>query len=318
MQAAYTQARPESLLSPWPLAGLTIAAVSVLFVVACWRRWPEAVFALGWFLLALAPVVDLIPIAQRAVSMADRYLFIPSLGICWLLAISGNCLWDRFVRHSRRIAIASGIVVAGLLLLWTWTTLGYSATWKENLALFGGMVRDLPDSALGHHNLGLALARAGRGEEAIRSMETAVRLDPHNDYTQLSLARTYVESGRTSEGFRILDRLEPRASHDKMYFLVRARAHMAVNEWDAAYRTLSQGLHQFPDLAEGYQVLGFVQERRGKVQEARVAYRQAVTLRPDLQWSYLGLARIQLQIGEHGGAASAARAAVRLDSSLVL
>ena len=53
------------------------------------------------------------------------------------------------------------------------------------------------------------------------------------------------------------------------------------------------------------------------VQEARDAYRQAVTLRPDLQWSYLGLARIQLQLGEHGGAASAARAAVRLDSSLV-
>ena len=317
MQAAYTQARPESLLSSWPLAGLTVAAVSLLFMVVWRRRWPEAVFALGWFLLVLAPVVDLVPLAPRAVNMADRYLFIPSLGICWLLAISGNYLWDHFLVHSRRIAIASGIVVAALFLAWTGTTLGYSAVWQDNLVLFGRMVRDLPDAALGHHNLGIALARAGRGEEAIRALETAVRLDPHDVYSQLSLARIYVESGRTIEGFRILDRLEPQASHDKMYFLVRARAHMAVNEWDAAYRTLSQGLHQFPDLAEGYQGLGVVQERRGMVQEARDAYRQAVTLRPDLQWSYLGLARIQLQLGEHGGAASAARAAVRLDSSLV-
>lgn len=317
MQAAYTQARPESLLNPWPLAGLTVAAMSLLLVVAWRRRWPEAVFALGWFLLALAPVIDLVPLAPRAVNMADRYLFIPSLGICWLLALAGISLWDRYLGRSRRIAVASGVAVACLLLAWTGSTLGYSAVWRDNLALFDRMVGDLPDAALGYHNLGLALARAGRVEEAIRALETAVRLDPNDVRSQLSLARTYVESGRTVEGFRILDRLELRASRDKMYFLVRARAHMAVNEWDAAFTMVSRALQQFPDLAEGYQVLGFVQERRGSVQEARDAYRQAVRLSPDLPWSYLGLARIQLQLGELGEAASAARAAVRLDSSLV-
>lgn len=322
MQPAYVHPRPQSLLSPWPVVGLALAVLSALLLVRWRRRQPEAAFALGWFLISLAPVADLIPFPQRTanivlVNMADRYLFIPSLGICWLLALAGVRLWDRAVARSRRAAVAFGATAIGLLLAWTWSTLGYATVWRENLTLFSREVRDAPQSAFGYNNLGLALVRAGRIEEAVRALETAVRLDPGDVRAQLSLARTYVESGRTIEGFRILDRLRPRANHDKMYFLVRARAHMAVNEWDAAYRTLSQGLQQFPDLAEAHQVLGFVQEQRGRVQEARDAYRRAVRFRPDLLWSHLGLARIQLQFGDLGEAVSEAQAAVRLDSSSV-
>jgi tetratricopeptide (TPR) repeat protein len=281
------------------------------------RRWPEATFALGWFVLALAPVLDLFPLGPRAVNMADRYLFIPSLGICWLLTLSGIRLWDHGLGRSRRMAVASTVAVAGLLLAWTGAALGYSAAWRDNIALFSRMVRDLPESSLGYQNLGLALARAGQIEEAIPVLETAVRLNPGDIRSQLSLARTYVESGRTVEGFRILDRMEPRARHDKMYYMVRARAHMAVQEWEAAFQTVSQGLQQFPNLSEAYQVLGFVQEQRGRAQDARDAYRRAVELRPDLFWSHLGLAHVQLQLGRLSEAASAARAAVDLDADSV-
>lgn len=312
MQAAYTQARPESLLNPWPLAGLAIAAVSLLLVLAWRRRWPEAAFALGWFLLALAPVVDLFPLAPRAVNMADRYLFIPSLGICWLLALAGISLWDRYLARSRRIAVASGIAVSGLLLALTWTTLAYSAVWRDNLALFGRMVRDLPNAALGYHNLGLALARTGRIEEAVQALETAVRLDPTDVRSLLSLARTYVENGRPREGFRILDDLERQGAQDKMYFMVRARAHMAVEEWDRAERVLRRGLERLPDLAEAHLSLGYVLERQGHPRDAIASYRRALALSGDLLWAYVGLARTQLQLGDASAAASAARLALAM------
>lgn len=313
MQPAYLQARPESLAHPWSLVGLAIAGVSLVALLAWQRRRPEAGYALGWYLLTLAPVADLAPLAPRPVNMADRYLFIPSLGICWLLALGGIALWDHALARSRRIATAFLAAAGGLLLAWTGSALTYAEVWRDNVTLFERIIRDNPSSPFGYNNLGLALVRVGRIPDAIRILETAVRLDPQDVDSQLSLARTYVENDRAAEGFRILDRLKPQMEHDKMYVMVRARAHMAVEEWESAGQVLLRGLQSFPDLAEGHQALGFVLERQGRVQEALEAYRKAVRLRPDLLQAYLGLARIYLQRGDMRGAASAARAALDLD-----
>jgi tetratricopeptide (TPR) repeat protein len=312
MQPAYIPLRPESLLQPWPLAGLLILAASAVAIAAWWRRQPEAAFALGWFLIAMAPVADLVPLAPRALNMADRYLFIPSLGVCWLVALAGRSLWERTVGQSGKAAIAFGVATGGILLSWTGSTLAYAPVWRDNITLFSRMVRDLPHAAFAYNNLGLALLRSGNTEEAIQALETAVRLDPEDVRSQLSLARTYVEQGEPKKGFQILDRLTSLGGHDKMYFLVRGSAHMAVGEWDAARQVLSRGLQLFPELGDGYQALGFVLEQQGKTQEAMDAYRQAVRLRPDLAWAHLGLARIQLDLGQPGEAVSAARAALSI------
>jgi tetratricopeptide (TPR) repeat protein len=321
MQPAYIHPRPESLWHPWPLTGLGIIVLSGASLAAWWHRQPRAAFAVGWVFLTLAPAADLVPLGQRianllSANMADRYFFIPSLGICWLLALGGIHLWDKARLQSRRWAVAFAIVSGGVLGVWIGSVLAYTPIYRDSLSLSARDVRDNPQYSPGYGNLGLALVRAGRIDEAIRALETAVRLDPGDVRAQLALARTYVEHGRASDGFRILDRLGPWPGHEKMYFLVRARAHMAMEEWDSAYRVLSYGLQRFPELAEGYQALGFILEKQGRMEEAMDAYRRAFDLRPDLFWAYLGLARIQLQLGDARQAASTARAAVRSDANV--
>ena len=308
----YIHPRAETFLEGWPLVGLTIATLSAAILVAWIRRYPAAAFALGWYLITMAPITDLFPLAPRGVNMADRYLFIPSLGICWLLGLAGVRLWDHAKAWSRQAIMVLGAAATGILLAWTLSTLGYAAIWRDNITLFSSAVRTLPGCAFCYNNLGLALVRAGRIEEAIQALETAARLDPTDVRSLLSLARTYVESGRPREGFRILDRLERQGVQDKMYFMVRARAHMAVEEWDAAERVLRRGLERLPGLAEGHLSLGYVLERQGNPREAIAAYRRALALRGDLVWAYVGMARTQLQLGDTRAAASAARLALAM------
>lgn len=248
MQLAYVHPRAEAFLDGWPLVGLAIATLCVTILVAWIRRWPAAAFALGWYLITMAPITDLSPLAPRSVNMADRYLFIPSLGICWLLGLTGVRLWDHARAWSRQTITVLGVAATGILLAWTWSTLGHAAVWRDNITLFSSAVRTLTGCAFCYNNLGLAL--------------------------------------------------------------VRARAHIAVEEWDAAQRVLTRGLEHLPDLAEAHLSLGYVLERQGKPRDAIAAYRRALALRGDLVWAYVGLARTQLQLGDARAAASAARTAL--------
>ncbi|MBI4737541.1 MAG: hypothetical protein HY766_16015, partial [candidate division NC10 bacterium] len=167
----YAFTRPASLWAPWPLAGL--ALLILMAGLAVWWRgwWPVASFGLGWFLLALVPVLDLMPVSPRALNFAGRYLFIPTIGLALLAgAVLARLLpageKDSQEAHAnpnphpvmRRVAIAASIL---LLLGWTVRTLTYIPVFRDDLRLFTRMADEVPGIALGHQNLGLALLQAG-------------------------------------------------------------------------------------------------------------------------------------------------------------
>jgi tetratricopeptide (TPR) repeat protein len=294
------------------VAGLVVLIMIGLGVARWRRRRPAAAFAIGWYLLTLLPVLDLVPLAPRALNMADRYAFIPSLGPCWLLAEMGAAGLDRLWPTRRGWAIRGAALAGGLLLAWVGSTLAYTPVWRNNVSLFTRVIRDHPLAAYGHQGLGLALLRAGRPPEAIAALEAAQRLAPNDAMVQLTLARAYVEHGRPQEGLRLLEEAEPRLGDQTAALLTRARLHLLRDEWDAAEGVLLRLLRRFPDHADAHAGLGYVRERRGDLRAAREAYGRAVALRPDLAWALLGLSRTLLELGAVAEAEQAAQAVLAL------
>ena len=93
MQPYYSLTRPTSLLASGPVLGIATGAVLVSLLIWCRHRLPLGAFGLGWFLVAVAPVVDLVPLSFREMGLTDRYLYLPSVGITiFLAAVSGALL----------------------------------------------------------------------------------------------------------------------------------------------------------------------------------------------------------------------------------
>jgi len=224
----------------WPVL-IVLATVLLLTIISifAWVRRTKAPWLLVgwlWFLGTLVPVIGLVQVGEQA--MADRYAYIPMIGVSLLV------VWGISECLSRRPMI---ILLAGFALLAGITITRQQTTcWKNseslyrhaiavdpnNWAAYGGLGRTLRgqgrlDEAIEqyqkaiallptdpdiHNNLGTALFAKGQVADATAQFEQAVRLRPDLAISHLNLGTAYCEQGRISEGtaeFKEALRLDP-------------------------------------------------------------------------------------------------------------
>jgi hypothetical protein len=153
-------------------ASVGILSVTSLAAVTWRARRPYLIVGWLWYLGTLVPMIGLVQVGSQA--MADRYAYIPTLGILiafsWALgdAISGR-LW------ARRAGIAGALVALGMLAL---TSRAQLAHWRDSVHLFEHALELDADNPIAHHGLALELAAAGFRVEAAEHHRTALRLRP--------------------------------------------------------------------------------------------------------------------------------------------
>src|ERR1700730_6111846 len=161
-----------SLFDPQVLGGVAVVLLGILGIFAL-RKAPAAAFALLWIVGTLAPVLNARWMASNG--LTERYLYLPSIGFCWLLAWCGVRLWE-----SKRILALSPSarrVVLGLLLVATIVlaavrVITRNRDWQSDFALYTRTLQTDPDAHIIRSNLAGAYfelhdyARAGREWEA--------------------------------------------------------------------------------------------------------------------------------------------------------
>ncbi|HEY5973741.1 MAG TPA: hypothetical protein VIU41_03275, partial [Geobacteraceae bacterium] len=140
----FDQAMPgwQIALSGMLLAGLTVAALLAA------RRRPYVTVGWFWYLGTLVPVSGLVQIGLH--SRADRYTYVPLLGIFIVIAWGGQELLARRQRLAATLA-TTGVVALSVV---TWLQLGY---WQDSITLFGRAARVTSNNYVAWHNLGVAL-----------------------------------------------------------------------------------------------------------------------------------------------------------------
>ena len=160
----------------WPLWQTASAAFLLIFIslgaLLTVRKLPY--FAVGWlwYLGTLVPVIGLVQVGNQ--SMADRYTYIPAIGIFIIIAWGVPFLFAKWRCRKWILATAS---IALLSILMT-TTLLQVQYWTNSITLFVHALDVTKGSYLAHSNLGNALARRGRLDEAITHYSEALRISP--------------------------------------------------------------------------------------------------------------------------------------------
>jgi protein O-mannosyl-transferase len=181
----------------WPAqtcwgAGLLVAAITLLSL-ALRRREPYLLTGWLWYLGTLVPVLGLVSVGPQA--MADRYSYIPSLGI-WMALVWGVC---RIASGWRSGYIVSGGVGIGLALIYAGLTRQQIGYWSDGVSVWRRAVAVTENNFAAHNWLGCALYARGRFEEAIPEFQEASRLKPSYAEVYCSLGQALAALGRLDE-----------------------------------------------------------------------------------------------------------------------
>jgi protein O-mannosyl-transferase len=177
--AFYVFTPSKSLLDPAVLAGLVMLMGGAVLFAILWKRARMASFGLIWFIATLAPVLDARMLASDNV-FAERYLYLPSIGFCWLVALGCTQLWDALGSRDR---IWRG-VLAGCLgivaVLYAARIVTRNRVWRDELTLDTVTLEAAPDAVVIYNNLGSVYWDRGDVESAARVWEKALTLAPRS------------------------------------------------------------------------------------------------------------------------------------------
>ena len=160
----------------WPLAevllaGLFLAGISALVFMQR-RRQPFMLMGWLWFVGTLVPVIQLVQ--AGLVAMADRFTYVPSVGLLVLIIWSGYELTRGWRHHVMLLSLAGAAAVV-LCMALTRQQLGY---WRDSETLFRHALKVTQNNYFAHYNLGDALFSQGQTDEAISQFREAIRLKP--------------------------------------------------------------------------------------------------------------------------------------------
>ncbi len=295
----------------WPMADVILAAaflagVTVL-VIFLRRRHPYLLVGWLWFLGTLVPVIGLVQVGLQ--SMADRYTYLPSLGVLILIVWSADvftCGWP--YRGAILGAAGSAAIVACMVL-----TRMQLPQWYDGETLFRHAIAVTGENPIAHYNLGTALDAEGRSDEAIREYQTVLQTQPTNTLALLNLGGDLYKNNDPDEAtteYQEVIRLEPnndKARNDLgIIFFRQGRLDDAINEFREAVRLA-------PDNPSAHNSLAAALFTQGQADAALPEFQEAVRLKPDYAEAHFNLGCILAKRGQTSEAIAHFQTALRIN-----
>lgn len=245
----------------WKIAGAVLFLVGVsTLVIRKARRHPYLATGWLWYLGTLVPVIGLVQVGAQ--SMADRYTYVPSIGLFVMIAWGAPHLMPRRAWRHVVIALSTGSVLLALMVT-AWLQVRH---WHDSRALFEHAIKVTHENALAHHNLGMALYRQGRVGEAIAQYRKAMAINSNYALAHNSLGAALVTQGGFKEAITHFSRA------------------LQINpHYDDAQKNLRIALKQTDksaDGAEAHNHQGIVLVSEGRLEEAVAEFSEALRLRP--------------------------------------
>jgi tetratricopeptide (TPR) repeat protein len=261
---------------------LAIAAISMVALRSV-RRRPYLTVGWFWYLIMLAPVIGLVQVGAQA--RADRYTYMPTVGISLMLAWGAAEFITREPRLRPAIValmVASCAAAAAV----TWVQLGF---WRDSRTLFQHAVEVTANNYLAHHNLGVALAEMPDGTNpAIAQFQAALEIKPNYLRAHTDLGSAYAKLGRYSEAmaeYRAALAIDPGLAipHHNL-----ANTYFQLGMWNEAISEYQTALRLDPEytgarnrLAEAEYNLGLALAKAGRQSDAAAHLEAALRARPD-------------------------------------
>ena len=295
---------------PWSFPYWKPLAAGAFLLAISWAvvRSRKGPWFLGWFwfLVTLLPFSGMINAGP--VIPADRYAYVPAIGLFLLITWAGADLLER-IRMGKALV---GAVMAGVLLTLALTAHQGLNPWRSSETLFREAIRVFPENAKARNNLGNVLAKKGRLPDAVHQFRLALDAQPELTQAHNNLGLVLVTLGQVDAAiahFQEALRIRPDYAEAQNNYGVALAYKGRWKEAEALYRSALLLRSDFP---EAYNNLGNTMVKQGNAHAAASAFQKALALRPDYFEAHKNLGRLLSAIGQTQEGVFHLREALRL------
>ena len=223
-----------------------------------------------WYLGTLVPVIGLVQVGNQA--MADRYTYVPLIGIFIMLTWGADDLFGKFKRKSAYLCLF-GVVIVCLSTAATFRQVGY---WKNSSTLYKHTLSSTGGNQRIHLLLGNAMIHDGNFREGVYHLKTGVKIDPSDLGAVNYLGYGLLKAGYIREALTCFYEIRKLNPNSKTLYVDIGSALMAAGDTESAISEFQNAIRNYPDYAEAHNSLGLALFRQGSLKEAQHHFRMAV------------------------------------------
>jgi Tfp pilus assembly protein PilF len=295
-----------------PMYGAAAAATVFLLVVTAFavvtvKRRKYFIVGWLWYLLTLVPVIGIVHVGMQ--SHADRYTYIPLIGIFIVIVWWAADICIRYPRI-RPVFASLAVLVLATLGIWTWRTTAY---WKNDVSIFERTTATTKNNIMMMINLGDALLWRGHLDQAQATLEKTIEISPQPDaYVVLAIVQR--RKGQIEESVRCYKEalaLDPN--------LVLAHLNVGIllhdlQRFEEAESHLQRAIELDPKRLEAHNALGLVLGATSRLDEGIAECRKAIELDPKQASPHRVLASLLAKQGRYEAAAEEYRLSLAIES----
>ncbi|XP_026554761.1 transmembrane and TPR repeat-containing protein 3 [Pseudonaja textilis] len=223
--------------------------------------------------------------------VAERVLYVPSMGFCMLVAHG----WKKLSSNST-LRKLSWICLSLVLFIHALKTLQRNWDWESEYTLFMSALKVNKNNAKLWNNVGHALENEKNFERALRFFIQATQVQPDDIGAHMNVGRTYKNLNRTREA-------------EESYLVAKSLMPQIIPGKKYAARVAPNHLNVYINLAN------LIRANESRLEEADQLYRQAISMRPDFKQAYISRGELLLKMNKPLQAKEAYLMALELDRS---
>ena len=300
--------RNDDLMTWQPIVCFIILAVVSAGIIHIARRRRFLAAGWLWYLGTLVPVIGLVQVGGQA--MADRYTYLPSIGIFIMVAWGAAELPGRWRYRKIGLGITAGVILVALLIC-TRMQMRY---WRDDFALFGHAIEVTKDNAVMHNNFGNALHDKGLSDEAIKHFDKALRISPLYYKAHYNKGMVFADLGKINEAISIFTEVTRLKKDWPDVYNNLGLAYAQKGRLDLAIQNYNEALRLKPDYPIALNNLGAALKEQGKINEAIEKWEKALQLKPDQPNAHFNMGLVAAQRGKYDDAVKYFNEALRAKS----
>lgn len=308
---------PTKLALYYPLPRVRLIDVTLISAAVFLTLWFLAIrwaksrpsFSLGWFWYfgTLVPVIGLVQVGGQA--MADRYTYIPSIGVFIAVIWLAHEILVRFKAQGTVVFSVSASVV----LACAWLTSVQLGHWQNSATIFSHTLRVTENNPVAANLLAAAYTEMGRNEDALKLNLVSVELAPGEPLFLANTGELLLKMDRREEGLKFLNQAAAFGTNDAKIQNRFGQAVAEHGETNAALQAFHRAIQLDPKSASGYCNLGGMLISLGQVDAAITNIQQALKLDHRYMEAYNNLGAAYTKQQKHEEAVKQYRHALKLN-----
>jgi len=278
---------PLHPLPDWkPIIAFVILIIITVDVIYFARQHRYLAFGWFWYIGTLVPVIGLVQVGTQ--SMADRYTYVPLIGIFIMLAWGAAELLQNWKYRKPALVIAASAILL-VLLICTRIQIRY---WKNSITLYEHTLTITKNNSVMNFNLAHAYQSQNNIDQAVKYYLEAIRIRPKDPEAHNNLAAIFVEQNKLDDAvayFRKAVEIKP-AYADAYYNL--GRALQQQGKFNEAIKYLKKNQQLRPDWPEIHNWLALTCAQAGRTKETIAYYERSLKLDPNQPEIYKNLGTI--------------------------